>query len=173
MNRILSSISKKIKTTSETIEKGVFTMFKNQQSDQKEIEYLKPQKFQKVECYSIHDASNKTINKDYKILKDEEFNKLINLNSIQMTKISMYLTESFQEYKRREIYISNEDLIKYHTIYEFVSNELKNKEISDPIRKDLVDFIVRDMQKSYLRKGFKGKDFAKKEFKFYDEDMDN
>lgn len=171
MNRILSSISKTIKQTGESFEKGIFAMFKNQPNEH-EINHIKPQKFQKVDCYNIHDTANTKVNKEFKILKDNEINQLISLNIMQMARIMIYITESLEELKRGEIYISNEDLIKYQIIQDFLASQQKNSSKSDHIRKDLVDFIVRDMQKSHYRKGFKGSNFAKKEFKFYDEDMD-
>ena len=171
MNRILNSISKTIKQTGERFEKGVLTMFKNQ-SNEHEINHIMPLKFQKVECHNIHDTTNTQVHKEFKILKENEINQLISLNTMQMARIMIYLTESLEEFKRGEIYISNEDLIKYQTIYEFIATQQLKKSKSDYMRKDIIDFIVRDMKKSHYRKGFKGANFGKKEFKFYDEDMD-
>lgn len=172
MNRIISSISKKIKQTHERFEKGLSTMFKNESNDN-DLNHIKPQKFQKVECYNIHESVNTQVHKEFKYMKDNEINQLISLNPNQMAQIMVYITGCFQEFKRGEIYISNEDLIKYQIIYDFIANQQMKDSNSDFIRKDLIDFIVLDMKKSHTRKGFKGCNYAKKEFKFYDEDFDN
>jgi len=170
MSRIFNSLSNKIKSIGEKLEKGILLIFRDQTKEQHK-NFINSINFKKVNCYDIPDKTKKFIHKEYKILEENEINKLISLNTLQMKKIAIHISESLDEYKRGEIFISNEDLIKYQTLYDFLLIQKKNIIKSDLIRKDLIDFIVRDMQKCQIYKRIRVSNNKNKEFKFYDEDI--
>jgi hypothetical protein len=179
MNKFIDIISKNLKQKSDNLEKTLLGFINSKDSNT--INKLTSKKtFQKVECYNINENKKPesnlgtginykiNINMDFKIISDEDINRKIRLNKIQMSILHNYITVTMKEYHKGHIYIPKEDMKKYDDIFEFLLLQI-HKDKSDFIRKDIIDFIVKDMSRSYSKNGYIDPDI-KKRFVFVDED---
>jgi hypothetical protein len=100
--------------------------------------------YQKVGCYTIsnEELKNKTLNK----IKIDDSPIKTEISYQQKEKILNYINDTILSYHNGEIHLSDLDLKYYDKVYSQLSKDNK-------VKKELLDYIVNDMLKSFNNKG--------------------
>ena len=113
--------------------------------------YRKDDEFQKVKCYTVPEDQIKY--KKLNIVKIDDNQVKVNISEQQKFKIINFVNDSVSSYHNREIYLSELDLKNYEKVY----NQLA---IENKVDKDLLDYIVNDMLRSYNHKGHESNSYT-------------
>lgn len=147
----------KLKTKSGSILNELKISFPfTQENDKNSLKYTKQPEFKKVECYDLKKNSSDSSNNQnrssnnfstYQFVKlEKEDPVLITLSEKQKYVLQNYINKSLYDYHRGIIFIDDHSLKIYKNIQYAIEN-------NTTINKVCVDFVVKDMYKSYTKEG--------------------
>ncbi len=120
------------------------------------LNYIKQPEFKKVECYDLKKNSGDSSNNQkrsssnissYQFIKlEKEDPALIPLSEKQKDVLGNYINKSLHDYHRGIIFIDDHSLKNYKNIQYAIEN-------NTTINKGCVDFVLKDMYKSYTKQG--------------------